>query len=162
MIFNLLWWSIMINFRWNSVIPKRFDFILLLFLLKVSDFETGWFISLLVQKFSSTLLCSLFPQLTFFYKSSKHWILYLYALVSFWIGCNESGRYLIVDPRKSDKALPIGFSSPRCTTKVPKYFTKSNQILLHDRFFKKVLVAPQKTQQFNRLLRRFRSDRSHD
>ena len=30
------------------------------------------------------------------------------------IGCNESGRYLIVDPRKSDKALPIGFSSPRC------------------------------------------------
>ena len=116
MIFNLLWWSIMINFRWNSVIPKRFDFILLLFLLKVSDFETGWFISLLVQKFSSTLLCSLFPQLTFFYKSSKHWILYLYALVSFWIGCNESGRYLIVDPRKSDKALPIGFSSPRCNT----------------------------------------------
>ena len=107
----------MINFRWNSVIPKRFDFILLLFLLKVSDFETGWFISLLVQKFSSTLLCSLFPQLTFFYKSSKHWILYLYALVSFWIGCNESGRHLKVDPRKSDKALPIGFSSPRCTYK---------------------------------------------
>ena len=105
----------MINFRWNSVIPKRFDFILLLFLLKVSDFETGWFISLLVQKFSSTLLCSLFPQLTFFYKSSKHWILYLYALVSFWIGCNESGRYLIVDPRKSDKALPIGFSSYQAT-----------------------------------------------
>ena len=109
----------MINFRWNLVIPKRFDFILLLFLLKVSDFETGRFISLLVQKFSSTLLCSLFPQLTFFYKSSKHWILYLYALVSFWIGCNESGRYLIVDPRKSDKALPIGFSSPRCTYHCP-------------------------------------------
>ena len=46
------------------------------------------------------------------------------------IGCNESGRYLIVDPRKSDKALPIGFSSPRCIEHLPYSVLRTASVLV--------------------------------